>query len=203
MGGRRRGRRRYAGGKELKLSPRQREALEIVADGKFYPCLVKEEDGWYARWHAVGADNDWVDEYVREATMTRLSEDAEYQRHPTLHDAWLMALRSRTGRVDWDDAECAAFAKELESWSGAAAPDAEARRGIVFSLETEGERFYVSCNVPKGRRGLRALGLASYVWGALRGLRAAGAPKGRLRVELTRGEAEDFVRRGARDLCDA
>ena len=177
--------------------------MEIVADGKFYPCLVKEADGWYARWRAVGADNDWVDEYVREATMTRLSEDAEYQRHPTLHDAWLMALRSRTGRVDWDDAECAAFAKELEAWSGAAAPDAEARRGIAFELETEGERFHVSCAVPKGRRGLRALGLASYVWGALRGLRAAGSPKGRLRVELTRGEAEDFVRRGARDLRDA
>ena len=203
MGGRRRGRRRYAGGKELKLSPRQREALEIVADGKFYPCLAKEEDGWYARWRAVGADNDWVDEYVREATMTRLSEDAEYQRHPTLHDAWLMALRSRTGRVDWDDAECAAFAKELEAWSGAAASDAEARKSIVFSLEAEGERFHVSCAVPRGRRGLRALGLAAYVWGALRGLRAAGAPKGRLRVELTRGEAEDFVRRGAIDLRDA
>ena len=184
----------------MKLSPRQREALGLVADGKFYPCLVKEEDGWYARWRAVGADNDWVDEYVREATMTRLSEDAEYQRHQTLHDAWLLALRSRTGRVDWDDAECAAFAKELEAWSGAAAPDAEARRGIVFALETEGELFYVSCDVPKGRRGLRALGLASYVWGALRGLRATGTPKGRLSVELTRGEAEDFVRRGARDL---
>ena len=135
--------------------------------------------------------------------MTRLSEDAEYQRHQTLHDAWLLALRSRTGRVEWDDAECAAFAKELETWSGAAAPDAEARRGIVFLLETEGENFYVSCAAPKGRRGLRALGLAAYVWGALRGLRAADAPKGCLRVELTRGEAEDFVRRGAQDLRDA
>ena len=187
----------------MKLSPRQREALELVAGGKFYPCLVKEDDGWYARWRGVGTDNDWVDEYVREANVTRLSEDAEYQRHATLHDAWLMALRSRTGRVDWDDAECAAFAEELAAWSGAAAPDVAARRAIVFSFEAEGESFRVSCAIPRGRRGLRALGLAAYVWGALRGLRAAGAPKGRLSVDLTRGEAEDFVRRGAADLRDA
>ena len=187
----------------MKLSPRQREALGLVAEGRFYPSLLKEDDGWYARWRAVGVDNDWVDEYVRESAMTRLTEDAEYQRHQTLHDAWLMALRSRTGRIEWDDAECAAFARELAAWSGAAAPDVEARRGIVFSLETEGERFRVSCAVPKGRRALRALGLAAYVWGALRGLRAAGSPKGRLGVELSRGEAEDFVRRGAFDLRDA
>ena len=187
----------------MKLSPRQREALGVVADGRFYPSLVKEDDGWYARWRAIGADNVWVDEYVREATMTRRSEDAEYQRHQTLHDAWLLALRSRTGRVEWDDVECAAFAKELEAWSGAAAPDAEARKGIVFKFEPDGENFYVSCATPKGGRELRALGLAAYVWSALRGLRAAGAPKGRLSVELTRGEAEDFVRCGANDLRDA
>ena len=97
---------------EMKLSPRQREALELVADGKFVPCLVKENDGWHARWRALGGGeaNGWVDEYIRAATITRLSEDAEDQRHETLHDAWLLALRSRTGLVVWDDAECAAFA---------------------------------------------------------------------------------------------
>ncbi len=184
-------------------SPRQREALNLVAAGKFFPCLAKEDDGWHARWRAVGADNDWVDEYVRAATITRLSEDAEYQKHQTLHDAWMLALRSRTGLVAWDDAECAAFAAELAEWSGNAAPDVAARKAIVFSFEAAGETFSVSCGVPKGRRELRALGMASYVCGALRGLRAAGAPKGRLSVALTRGEAEDFVRRGAGDLRNA
>ena len=29
-------------------SPRQRDALALVADGKFYPDLVKEDDGWHA-----------------------------------------------------------------------------------------------------------------------------------------------------------
>lgn len=87
-------------------SPRQREALHLVADGKFYPDLVKEDDGWHARWRALGADNEWVDEYVRGPSVTVLSEDAEDQRYETLHDAWAMALRSRTGLVRWDDAEC-------------------------------------------------------------------------------------------------
>ena len=187
----------------MRLSPRQREALGLIADGSFYPCLTKEDDGWHARWRAVGADNDWVDEYVRAATMTRLSEDAEYQKHQTLHDAWILALRSRTGLVAWDDAECAAFAAELAEWSGNAAPDVAARRGTRFLFDAAGESFTVSCRTPKGRRALRSLGMAAYVCGVLRGLRAAGAPKGRLSVSLSRGEAEDFVRRGAADLRNA
>ena len=71
----------YASVKPLKLSPRQTEALRIVAAGWFYPCLEKEEDGWHARWRAVAGSGDWVDEYVRAAAMTRLTEDAEDQRH--------------------------------------------------------------------------------------------------------------------------
>ena len=84
-----------------------------MADGKFFPALVREEDGWYARWRALGADNGWVDEYVREAALTRLSEDAEEQKHETLHDAWMMALRSRTGLVVWADEECAASTRAV------------------------------------------------------------------------------------------
>jgi len=189
----------------MKLSPRQREASRLVADGRFYPCLVREEDGWHARWRGLSSDPDldgWVDEYVREAAMTRLSEDAEDDRHETLHDAWLMALKSRTGLVAWDDAECAAFAAELAAWSGNAAEDKAARAAIRLVLATEGETFRLSCGVPRGRAGLKALGQATYVFGPLRGLRRTDDP-GRLAVDLTRGEAEDLVRRGARDLRDA
>ena len=125
----------------MKLSPKQREALNLVADGKFIPRLVKEDDGWHARWRVLGvADesvNGWVDEYVRESTMTRLSEDAEEQKHETLHDAWILALRSRTGLVDWDETECEAFAAELETWGGNAEDDVAARRTIVFRFETQ------------------------------------------------------------------
>ncbi len=185
-------------------SPRQREALHLVADGKFYPDLVKEDDGWHARWRALGADNEWVDEYVRGPSVTVLSEDAEDQRYETLHDAWAMALRSRTGLVRWDDAECAAFAAELAEWHGGGREDVEARRALCFSFNAANDpgegAFALSCPRPKGRAQYRALGQAVSVWGALRGLRSAGAS---LEARLSKAEAEDFVRRGARELADA
>ena len=185
-------------------SPRQREALVLVADGKFYPDLVKEDDGWHARWRALGADNEWVDEYVRGPSVTVLSEDAEDQRYETLHDAWAMALRSRTGLVRWDDAECAAFAAELAEWHGGGREDVEARRALCFSFNAANDpgegAFSLSCPRPKGRAQYRALGQAVSVWGALRGLRSAGAS---LVARLSKAEAEDFIRRGARELADA
>ena len=192
----------------MKLSPRQREALNLVADGRICPRLVKEDDGWHARWRAIGIDDEgvdgWVDEYVRESTMTRLSEDAEDQKHETLHDAWILALRSRTGLVAWDDAECAAFAAELEAWGGNAEDDVAARGKVVFSFLTSGRDsaspFSVVCDVPKGRRVLRALGQAAYVWPPLVGLKKSDS---RLFVRLSKSEAEDFVRRSARELRDA
>ena len=185
-------------------SPRQRDALALVADGKFYPDLVKEDDGWHARWRALGADNEWVDEYVRGPSVTVLSEDAEDQRYETLHDAWAMALRSRTGLVRWDDAECAAFAAELAEWHGGGSEDVEARRALCFSFHAASdsgeEAFALSCPRPKGRAQYRALGQAVCVWGGLRGLRSDGAS---LSAALSKGEAEDFIRRGARELADA
>jgi len=176
----------------MKFSPKQREALGLVANGRFFPDLVKEEDGWHARWRAVSVDNGWVDEYVRAAAITRLSEDAEDQKHETLHDAWMMALKSRTGLVVWDDAECAAFAAELREWSGSADEDVAARRDVCFRFEP----FKVVCSFPRNRRGLRALGQSIYVFPPLRGMRGYTA-------ELTRAEAESFIRAGARDLRDA
>jgi len=176
----------------MKHSPKQLEALNLVAEGKFFPDLVKEEDGWHARWRAVSVENAWVDEYVREAAMTRLSEDAEDQKHETLHDAWIMALKSRTGLVAWDDAECAAFAKELREWSCTAAEDVAARREIVFRFEP----FRIDCTFARTRRSLRALGQALCVFPPLRGMRGTC-------VELTHAEAESFVRSGAKDLRDA
>ena len=203
-------------------SPRQREALVLVADGKFYPDLVKEDDGWHARWRALGADNEWVDEYVRGPSVTVLSEDAEDQRYETLHDAWAMALRSRTGLVRWDDAECAAFAAELAEWHGGGSEDVEARRALCFSFHAASDSgegaFSLSCPLPKGRAQYRALGQAVCVWGALRGLRSAGkdgrdaCPQASAGVSesrpylvarLSKAEAEDFIRRGARELKGA
>ena len=207
----------------MKLSPKQREALNLVADGKFIPRLVKEDDGWHARWRAIGVDDEgidgWVDEYVRESTVTRLSEDAEDQKHETLHDAWILALRSRTGLVVWDEVECAAFAAELETWGGNAEEDKTARGAIIFRFRpttgpdkmqsviqriSEKAEFEVCCDAPKGRRALRALGQAAYVWSPLVGLKASRLKsKVLLSLSLTRPEAEDFVRRAAQELRDA
>ncbi len=193
----------------MNLSPRQREALRLVADGRFYPDFVEEEDGWYARWRpltAPSAEPDevvagWVDEYVRASALSRLTENAEDQRHETLHDAWFMALRSRTGLVRWDRAECAAFAAELRAWHGGAEEDAAARRALVFSFEPDGKQFFVRLVAPTGRCALRALGQAAFVFSPLRALRRG--PDGRLAVELSRAEAESFLRVGGRDLVAA
>ncbi len=169
---------------------------------------MREDDGWHARWRGVGVDNDWVDEYVRGPSVTALSEDAEDQRHETLHDAWAMALRSRTGLVLWDDAECAAFAADLAAWHGAAEEDVDGRRAMAFAFRADGsnasseDAFTVSCPRPHGRAQYRALGEAAYVWGGLRGLKA-GSAEDRLVARLTRGDAEDFVRCGAHDLRGA
>ena len=188
----------------MKLSPRQREALDLVAEGRFYPDFVKEEDGWHARWRAVGADNGWVDEYVRSSAMTRLSEDAENDRHETLHDAWMMALRSRTGLVVWDEDESAAFAEELKEWHGAAQEDVAARGSIEFAFRTpagrDGGAFSVGTAIPCGCRALKALGMSMYVFPPLRSLRRDGE---RLLVELDRSEAEAFVAHGAGELVNA
>ena len=116
------------------LSPRQLEALEAIAEGRFLPCLVREDDGWHARWRAVGADNPWLDGFVRDFVVTPLSADAEDQRHATLHDAWMLALRSRTGLVRWDDAECAAFAADLDEWSGGVDDDRAVRSAMRFTF---------------------------------------------------------------------
>lgn len=183
----------------MALTPKQREALRLVADGKFYPVLIEEEDGWYARWRAVdppeGLDVDgWVDAYVREAAMTRLTEDAEEQKHETLHDAWMMALKSRTGSVVWDEEECRRFAAELEEWGGGASADVAARKSIVFAFKPPAQIVLESA--PKGRRALRALGQATYVWGSLRAMK-----KGAL--ALTPGEVADFLSVGAAALTDA
>ena len=183
------------------LSPRQRDALAAIAAGRFYPCLVREDDGWSARWRGTDCDSDWIDRYVRDAAVTPLTEDAEDQRHETLHDAWLAALASTTGRIVWDDAECAAFSAELEKWSEGAVENSAVRSRMEFSFSSTNDDFCVSCAVPKGRAALRELGRATFVWGPLRGMRMSD--DGQLQAELSKHEAEDFLRGGARDLVNA
>jgi len=159
------------------------KAAERIARGDFYPDLVREQDGWHARWFP-----EEVDTFVRKAAMTPLSAHAEDDPHETLHDAWTLALKSATGLVRWDDAECAAFAEVLKEWRG---DEVDLNLAFRFDANT------ISCEVPKGRAALRALGEAVKVWSPLRGLELN---KCGLAVSLTKSEAEDFLVRGAKAL---
>jgi non-specific serine/threonine protein kinase len=189
-----------------KLSPKQREALEAIAARRILPALCREEDGWHARWRGVPDDgNPWLDSLVREAIASPLCADAESRRYETVHDAWLAALQSRTGLVARDPAECEALAADLEEWRGSADASPEDRRAVAFSLVQRGETVSVECEVPKGRRALRALGQAAYVFPPLKDMRRAHGADGKsvLSVSLNQREAEDFVRVGAKELSDA
>ena len=178
-----------------KLSPRQLEAKRVVAEGAFVPAFVKEEDGWYARWQGVGVDNVWIDEYVRQAVITPLTEDAEHHKHETLHDAWMAALKSRTGMVIWDEAECEEFARDLKIWAENAESDIATRKALTFVFAPPDR---ITVEIPKARASLKALGQATFVYGKLRELRRID---GRLEVKLSQSEAEAFLKCGAVELA--
>ncbi len=189
------------------MTPSQKQALELAATSSVVPTLVKEADGaWHARWRpADGTQNDWIDEAMRRATQTPLSRDAEHQTHPSLHDAWLLALRSRTGIVAWEDSQCAAFAATLEEWAAAALPDFEARAALVFRFSSHDGEFHIETNAPEGRAQYEALGRSIEFFSPLRGLCACGGGEAgpMLRVQLERGEAAAFLKGGARRLREA
>ena len=151
----------------------RREALEAIASGAVVPVMRKEEDGWHARWRMAGdpaAKNPKIDKYMREATMSPLSENAENQFHDTLHDAWLAALRSRTGLVRGDEAECEALAAALDERAAECEFDADAMAAMRFGVAQDGDALALECDMPALRSEWRALGQA------LVALRDAGAP---------------------------
>lgn len=132
--------------------------------------------------------------------MSPLTEDAELDRHETLHDAWIAALRSRTGLVVWDDDECRAFAAELDSWSEGAKDDFDSRGRTLFTLVERDGAFSVETPTPRGRRALRALGQAAYVWRPLMGLRSRGDV---LAVDISKDEARSFMKDASASLVEA
>ena len=188
------------------MTDEQLEAMRVVSAGEFVPTMRREANGWHARWEPVAAVSPavsrWVDEAVRQAARTALSADAENQQHETLHDAWLMALKSRTGLVRWNEEECAAFARELVRWAEPVVAGVAARAAIRFRHITEGRTCSrLECDIPSGVAAMRALGEAASLFGPLRLLKRNGA--GRLALELTAAENESFLRTGARALRNA
>ena len=186
-----------------KPTPSWNDAIAAVARGRFVPCLVKEKDGWHARWRGTeDADNPHIDGIVRSASVTPLSARAEFDIHPTVHDAWLAALKSETGLVRRDDRECADFAQVLERWISEGVDSPETKRGVAFRLAQEKNRTFVECPAPRGEKEYRALGRAATVFGPLRSLQLSKDGK-KLCAELSREEAEEFLRHAAKALANA
>lgn len=188
----------------MPLQQNQLDALEIVASGEFIPTLLKEDGVWRARWiPAFGPQNKWVDEIVRRSNITPLSEFADRDPHQTLHDAFLDALKCKSGNVNWlDDAECERFARDLNLWSRPAKVDPKSFSSYVFKFsvipDSDGESS-VELSYPSFDP--YVLGRAIELFTPLGALEKKGV--NRLFVVLSQGETEAFLRTGARALMAA
>lgn len=185
------------------MSPLQQKALELISRGAYYPDFIREEDGWHAVWcSALGDENPWIDEYVRKLVGSTLDAHAENRTHESIHDAWIAALKSKTGLVLYPEEECVAFAAEVKRWNRNAIEDLESRGKIGFRLKSIANSFYLEANIVSKRAELVELGRAVAYFPAIRNMRRA-ADDLCMRVELSRSEAESFISRGERDLKKA
>lgn len=175
----------------MKTTPRQHDALKKIAEGAFYPVLEREEDGYYARWKSLDG-NPWIDRFVREALVLPSTRHAEREDHLTLHDAFISALKSETGRVIWNEKECADFAGELSAWRE---PLTVGRVGLTV----DPGKLEISAEIPADRAGLKSLGVAAAVFPPLSAMRKRG---GRLVCRPTMEEMRVFYRTGRHRLAD-
>ena len=181
------------------MTQQELDAVRTVSRGRMVPTLVKERDGWHARWRSLDdTDSKHVDAFCRRAAMSPLSINAESQKYETLHDAWMLALRSRTGLVKWEASECEEFARTLEAWSGRVFGDVSARSETVFSFHDNTGEFIVEAEPPHSYARYVALGEAARMCPVLAHLRLDG--KGKLTVQLKAAEAEKFLKEDSKTL---
>ncbi len=173
----------------MRATPRQLDALRQIAEGSIYPVLEREEDGYYARWRSKDG-NPWVDRFVRESLVLPSTRHAERENHQTLHDAFLAALASETGRVIWNEKECAAFAGDLAAWS-------EPFTAERVELKVDSGKLEISAEIPSGRAKLKSLGVAASIFPPLASMRKRG---GRLVCNPTVEEMRVFYRTGRHRL---
>ena len=185
------------------MSPLQLKALELISCGAYYPDFTREEDGWHAVWRSAhGDDNPWLDEYVRKLIGSTLDAHAENRFHESIHDAWIAALKSKTGLVLFPEEECFAFAATVKRWNRNATEDLESRGRICFRLRNIAECFYLEANKVSTRAEHVELGRSVAFFPAIRNMKKS-ADGSCIRVELSRSEAESFITRGERDLEQA
>ncbi len=194
-----------------------RRAASVVAAGWYLPALEEGDGGFHARWRAANdefriengkCDGDGrgaalfaycLDGLVRLARRTPLEDDSG--RHETVHDAWLAALRSDTGRLRWEDAEAArAFMRDLSAWKAplvVSVADRAAQRFALVPPKMESGTWKLKLSAaPTTRLGLISLGQAAALFPPLSGMRGGVA-------ELDRAGAEAFLRVGAQTLTAA
>lgn len=186
-----------------------RAAATAIAAGRYLPTLEEAEEGFFARWRPMGVPEiaedsaaffaRCVDGLARRGQRTALEEDSG--RHETVHDAWLAALRSDSPRVCWpDEEELRVFARNLVDWRAPLVVSASDRAALRFSLvppkDEERPWRLVLADLPQTRLGLISLGQAAALFPPLRSLRGRSA-------ELTRADADNFLRTGAQTLAAA
>ena len=181
-----------------------RAAARTVAAGAYLPHLVEENGGFAARWLPLDMSHGaffvrLVDGLARFGGRTPLETGAA--RPDTVHDAWLRALRSDDGRVEWpDEDDIRTLMRDLAVWRAPLRVSAADRAALRFTLEPpaeeDGKWWLRLASAPRTRAGLVSLGQAATLFpplGALRGTE----------VELDRAAAESFLRTGAQALSAA
>ena len=183
-----------------------RAAAETVAAGRYLPALEEADGAFRACWRPVALPPSaracarffarCVDGLVRRAGRTALEDGPE--RPATVHDAWLAALRRPDGVVAWPDADALrALASSLADWRAPLVVSAADRAALRFSLAApraaDGAWRLAVADAPATRLGLVSLGQAAALFPPLRALRGGFA-------DLSRADAEDFLRNGARTL---
>ena len=181
-----------------------RAAARVVSDGAYLPRIVEEADGFHARWTPLDKSRGMffarlVDGLARFGGRTPL--ETGRKRPDTVHDAWLKALRSDTGLVDWpENDEVESLMRDLETWRAPLRVSAADRAALRFSLEPpaaeDGTWTLRLADVPRTRSGLVSLGQAASIFPPLAALCGKEA-------ELDRASAESFLRTGAYALAAA
>ena len=181
-----------------------RAAARVVSDGAYLPCIVEEADGFHARWMPLERSRGaffarLVDGLARFGGRTPL--ETGRKRPDTVHDAWIVALRSDTGLVDWPEVdEVESLMRDLETWRAPLRVSAADRAALRFSLKPpateDGTWTLRLADVPRTRSGLVSLGQAASIFPPLAALSGTKA-------ELDRASAESFLRIGAHALAAA
>ncbi len=179
-----------------------RKASSVVESGKYLPSIIRGENNqFHAVWSAVEKQKEpffylLLDSLVRLAGLTPM--ESQMPRYETLHDAWLGALRGEDSVIKWDNVEeLEDFQNDLYTWQKPLLMSTAERAALTFTLippkKIDAPWKIKLAAVPNTKTGLTSLGQAVGIFPPLRSLSKGVA-------EITKAEAERFIRVGARAL---